>query len=376
MPQPNDYAVIVGVQSYPGLDDPTSDSFHPLLGPVNDATAFYDWVTAPDGGDVPKANADLIARIYPSPPTIDDAQPIENQVYKALRKHYDRGMAAGQHAGRRLYVYMAGHGIEVASKEPALLMADAAPRQFNNHFLARGYADWFFKAGFFDEILLFMDCCRDNFPLTQPNPVRFDALTVGSALDRVRCLYGFGTIWSRRSIERKVDGVVRGVFSATLLAGLRGGAADHMGVVTAQSLQNFFNNHMKDFMDPADVQGSTVPQQPDFDPYPNNQQALEQFVIVKVDPLLFDVEVQLPAAPAKQRLLIQTDKFKTVGKFDAQPPVYKTKLPLGLYQIFLVGQEEPVPFDIAGTVTLSAGGHVTSQGVTHVDLSAPGPTLA
>ena len=65
MPQANDYAVIVGAQTYPGLDDPTSDAFHPLLGPVNDATAFYEWVTSPDGGDVPAANADLIAKIYP-----------------------------------------------------------------------------------------------------------------------------------------------------------------------------------------------------------------------------------------------------------------------------------------------------------------------
>jgi hypothetical protein len=92
--------------------------------------------------------------------------------------------------------------------------------------------------------------------------------------------------------------------------------------------------------------------------------------------LLFDVEVLLPATPANQRVLIQTDKFKTLGKFDAQPPVYKTRLPLGLYQIFLLGQEEPVSFEIAGTVALTADGHVRAQGVTHVDLRAPEPPLA
>ena len=26
-----------------------------------------------------------------------------------------------------------------------------------------------------------MDCCRDNFPMTLPNPVRFDAMNVGRA---------------------------------------------------------------------------------------------------------------------------------------------------------------------------------------------------
>ena len=40
----DDWAVVVGVRLYPDLGD--------LDGPENDAQAFYDWLVAPEGGDV------------------------------------------------------------------------------------------------------------------------------------------------------------------------------------------------------------------------------------------------------------------------------------------------------------------------------------
>ena len=127
MPQPNDYAVIVGVQTYPGLDDPTSDSFRPLLGPVNDASAFTTGSRPPAAGTSPRRTPTSSPGSRPLAAD-DRRRPADREPglqgdEEALRP----GEAGGQHAGRRLYIYMAGHGIEVSSKEPALLMADAAP---------------------------------------------------------------------------------------------------------------------------------------------------------------------------------------------------------------------------------------------------------
>ena len=43
----NDWAIVVGIDTY---FDPNLPS---LKGPANDAQAFYDWVTSPEGGAVP-----------------------------------------------------------------------------------------------------------------------------------------------------------------------------------------------------------------------------------------------------------------------------------------------------------------------------------
>ncbi len=371
MPQANDWAVIVGIQMYPGLDDPTSPGYLPLLGPVNDATAFAEWACSCEGGDVPKENVTLIRQIYSSLPSVDEARPIDEDIRLAFKKHYDRGINNGLHAGRRLYIYMAGHGIEVPPNQPALLMANAAPRQFNNHFLGRGYADWFFRAGFFDEILLFMDCCRDNFPLAQPNNVKFDPLNVVDAVDRVRYLYGFGTKWSRRSRERSMDGVTRGVFSAALLAGLKGGAADRQGQVTAASLRQFLYDHMRDFADPADLVSARVTQQPDFDPWPRDERAAEQFVIVpagRITALEYLVRIALPPAVANQQMTIQDNEFYPHKQFVAQPPEYRTSLPEGLYQILVVGSNPYKPFKVSGRVAITAEGKVVCEGGVDVNL--------
>ena len=158
-----------------------------------------------------------------------------------------------------------------------------------------------------------------------------------------------------------MDGVVPGRLSATLLAGLKGGPPTTRAWSPPAIAPEFLNNHMKDFMDPADVQGSAVPQQPDFDPYPKNQKALEQFVIVgEGRPPALRREAPAPRVPRESTALIQTDKFTTVGKFDARPPVFKSRLPLGLYQVLLRGGG-PGSRSRSPVRSGSADGHITSR---------------
>ncbi len=365
MAQDKDFAVIVGVQTYPALDDPTSDDYRPLLGPVNDANAFYDWLTSPEGGDVPDANVAKIAKVYPPPVPTDGVAPRDSDLQDAFDK------IAGRRGSRRLYIFMAGHGIDVPPPpgQPALLMANAGPRRFNNHFLGRAYADWFYRAGLFDEILLFMDCCRDNFPGALPNPVKFDPMNAADAVDRVRWVYAFGTKWSRRSRERAFDGVVRGVFSASLLAGLKGGAADATGRVTAGALRQFLYDHLKDFLDPEDVKGARVPQQPDFATWTSDARSIDDFVIVpegKVEPLVYDVNLHLPEGAVGKTLVVQNGRFQPQAQLTVGSLVQPLKLPLGTYQALVLQDGLMKTFDVVGKVGLSAGGRVSSVGVIDV----------
>src|SRR5262249_1383232 len=70
----DDWAIIVGIKSYPGISD--------LDGPRNDALAFLDWSIDENGGGIPREHVELILSPDPLPPGIgaDDAQPTESQV--------------------------------------------------------------------------------------------------------------------------------------------------------------------------------------------------------------------------------------------------------------------------------------------------------
>jgi hypothetical protein len=325
MSQNRDHAVIVGVQVYPGLTD--------LGGPENDARAFRDWVLSPTGGDVPAANVQLIVSSNYSPPfeSLDVAKPVLDDIQRAFGKLVDLAEANekagnGLIAGRRLYIYMAGHGIEPQRNRTALLMANAKEKRFGFHILGKDYADYFYDAGFFDEILLFMDCCRDYFPLTPLTPVPFDPRSDPDAPDRVKCLYGFGTKWKRRSRERPIMGVTRGVFTATLLEGLRGAASDSNHCITAASLKNYVNENMAQFLDPSDLQDPEVPKQAEFTPIPNEGDGL--IIVQNIPPPTYEVAIFLPAGMEAQKVEVRGPKISDIAAAALAPgPQWMLKLP-------------------------------------------------
>ena len=83
-----------------------------------------------------------------------------------------RGRPRGR-LGRRLYIYMAGHGIAPGENQTALLMANANydKRRYGTgyHVIGEYVAGWVADAHYFDEILLFMDCCREIQAVPAPN---------------------------------------------------------------------------------------------------------------------------------------------------------------------------------------------------------------
>lgn len=346
----NDFAVVVGLQHYPAIDDPANGK-PPLSGPENDANDFYKWVRSPEGGNVPEHNAKLILSSQYDPVTAADflqAKPAELDVVAAFEKLKNASMdkqakGFGSVIGRRLYIYMSGHGISPTpfgtriAKETGLLMSNADP---NNIGAARYHvpgtytATWFCENDCFEEVFLFMDCCRDNVIVPSSNlylPPKGDSQVS-------KKFYAYATRWSRRAKEKMFDGRMQGIFTRTLLMALKGASAEPdpadpaKGVITGASLKSYLYRNMKEFIDPAfsnDPQG----QEPDVDYYPKAHEGRD--IIVKADvPLtLFPLLVNIPAGVTGSVKLLD-HQFREIDKKPAAAPQQlQFNLPVGTYLV-------------------------------------------
>jgi hypothetical protein len=339
-----DRALVVGISVYPGLDN--------LEGTELDAKNFYDWVVDPEGGAVPPTQATLIrsSDFGPPFPSVVKAAPTTSAVtdyFDALQEEAQQKSAKGEsdRLGRRLYLYFAGHGFAPSIDDAAILMANATPIRVGHHVPGKPWADWLYKAGYFDELLLFMDCCRENYPKAPLNLPPFIDLNSADAVDRGKRFYVFATKWARLSRERKMqDGQSHGVFTTALLAGLRQ-AADQNGRVTALGLRSWLFNNMKSFFDPSEPDNGEVSKEPDiFAP----SDPAKDFVIATVKPLKFKVRVALEAEDAGKKVQVRDSKFKIVDSATAAPPAWEIELPRGPYLAELVGTEKTATFEVDG----------------------------
>jgi hypothetical protein len=342
----DDWAVVVGVRLYPGLGD--------LDGPENDAQLFYDWLVAPQGGAVPKEQIALILSSKFDPAAVvNRAEPTTlrvQQAFEDLQDVADASQAAGhgRKVGRRLYIYLSGHGCAPGVNDSALLTANATRLRPGYHILGKLYADWFLQSNFFSQAILFMDCCRENYPQAPPNVPPWIDITGPSALDKTRTFYGFGTKWSRLSRERAMpDGKVHGIFTWALLAGLGGQACDpNTGEVTAATLGNYLYNRMKSFLTSEELADPDVPKEPDlqYDANPNNP-----IVFTTVAVPQYPVTINLPAAVVGQQVRILGDKFQPVMAAPAIPPTWQVQLKPGTYlaQVQASGLQTPA-FEVGG----------------------------
>src|SRR5258705_10501569 len=97
-----DLAIVVGIACYP---DP---EFGDLERPQHDAKAFYEWLIASDGGDVPTANVELIVSSKFNPPfaSASDALPSLSEVQRALDRLHDRAVKSSK----------AGNGLKIGHR--------------------------------------------------------------------------------------------------------------------------------------------------------------------------------------------------------------------------------------------------------------------
>src|SRR5262249_43228949 len=116
-----------------------------------------------------------------------------------------------------------------------------------------------------------------------------------------RRFYGFATKYGKLAVERRIDGAMHGVFTATLMDALNGGASEEDGRITGESLKAYLFENMKGFLTPEDLDDQDVAKEPDLYCEPPER----QFVIATVPPQRYAVTIPLPAgSETKPRQLI------------------------------------------------------------------------
>lgn len=349
----DDWALVVGITAYPGLSE--------LSGPERDALEFFKWVTSskPEGGGVNpdpdpqdpyagRAKLIISSKCKPPPPysVFFKAEPTIARIGQVFEEMYylseqKRQSGQGRQIGRRLYLYFAGHGLAPAdNNQVALLMANSTVGVWNNHISGTGWAEWFYKAGCFEDVLLFMDCCRDYRPAITPNPVFPEALG-GNELQKKR-FYAYATEWGKKSWERQMedDGEVHGVFTRTLMRGLWGAACDRFtGEITASTLRGYLKDNMQFFFDPADTLNPNVlkePRVPDLDG--------PDILIAQVTQIpTYQISVNLPAEFQNKELQLIYGGGDTLQMLDlgATAGPLNLDLPRGSYTLKIRGQNGP-----------------------------------
>jgi len=94
-----------------------------------------------------------------------------------------------------------------------------------------------------------------------------------------QCFYGFAAKYGKLAVERTIDGQTGGVFTATLLDALKGGAAEEDGRITGETLKAYLYENMKEFLSPADLADKDIAKEPDLYCEPPE----DQFVIANVE---------------------------------------------------------------------------------------------
>ncbi len=353
----DDWAIAVGVKSY---FDPDLGG---LEGPENDANEFYKWVVSNDGGAVPPGQAQLILSSMYHPPfqSATDAMPTAEAVKVAfdhLRSIADENQKKenGRVVGRRLYLFFSGHGFAPSHRDDltAMLTAEARVKQEKlPHILCSYMADFFWRARFFEEILLFVDCCRSIMECAQLYmPYEEER---GRDYESVRRFYGYGARVAKESREWKMpDGQVHGVFTRTLIDALNGAGYDPKDPtkITAESLRDQLYNGFKANMAPADRDRIGLPKEPeiDYEQKPNSNftisssASLISFLTGATKPT-FPVKIVSDTAAGKQAT-VRDKNFKVVAR-PVLTAVTDLSLERGLYAIE-VGDSDGTTFEVTG----------------------------
>ena len=329
-----DYAIVVGISEYPELQ--RLQAAARLEGPEADAEAIYQWLVT--AGGVPAPNVVKITRTFPAgqaPP-----HPAHAVVEKALIDLAQQAANSGTAPfGRRLYLYFAGHGFAPDLEEAALFTADATTLAWR-HIFAHDWLKWFRRAMYFEEYILWMDCCMrpgqsilaEQVPLQRipgvgvPGP-----FFIGLAAH------------TRSALELAMDdGKVHGVFTWTLLKGLRGGAADSAGNVTGESLASFLFNSMSTVV-PAALRGTNAV---DVTPYVQTKPGL---VFARLQqPVGFRVSLDAPGVAAGTAIDIWGGAPAARVQSAVLNSAWSGSLPRGLYVAEVPGAGLRQAFEVTG----------------------------
>jgi hypothetical protein len=257
---PHDHAVVIGIRRYA---DVAAGWISTLNGPDNDAAAIATWLRDPAGGGLPDDNVrELVSANAPDPFTESGAEPHQAMVMTLLNSvaELPKNAFQGQWAGRRLYVYVSGHGWANRRDEAALVTAEASQASPLN-VLVTSWIQVMMQTAPFQELVFWGDTCATRVPLTHLFPCTLPSrFSMNSPTVRVFGAYAapVGLV----AVENEMpDGQWHGAFTYALLQGLSGAAATP---VTSDTLRDYLLNAMQSFMSERDQKRPTVAKEPSF----------------------------------------------------------------------------------------------------------------
>ena len=329
----DDRALVVGISHYPGIRD--------LKGPSNDVDSFMTWLTDPNKGNVPPENVRQFVSdpTQPNRPILTDIEDFFNQL---VQEQKTKGN--GTRIGRRVYLFLSGHGFAISTlSQAALCMADAnAAISYFPHLGGQIYADDLGNRGMFDEVVLWMDCCRQMINgMTINPPPRLPALPPRPPRS---FFWGFATTTGELAAEAEfnVGGVVRphGIFTALLLEGLDACKSRAGGEVYTSDVANYIYSRM------VDVLGQTAPR-PRFQGDP----AQDILLFTRKSP-----EKKFPITIVIADGAAGTLRFTTGQHVDVFPGLMAyeqgrcvVELPAGVYQVTKVETGGSALFEVPGS---------------------------
>jgi hypothetical protein len=328
---PHDHAVVIGVRRYA---DTAAGWVSDLHGPDNDAAAIAAWLQKPDGGGLPAANVHVACSASvpdPFPPT--GAEPHQAGIVQALDDiaQLPKNQVDGQYAGRRLYVYVSGHGWSRDRGDAALITAEATQAVPAN-VLVTDWIAWMINAAPFQELVLWADMCATVDDQTSFLRCALPKRRSGNQ-PKVKVFTAFAAQLSLVAVEAEMpDRQWHGAFTYALLQGLHGAAT---GAVTTDSLRDYLRNTMKSFMRPDQRSQLTVAQEPAFG---------------TTDPMELAPLLTLPATCVGRPATIGTTRGAApAAAVDALPGTrWEVQLQAGHYAVHVEGPELAVPFTVPG----------------------------
>jgi len=326
------YALVVGIDRYPGVRDLTSAR--------NDARRFAAWLEAEDGGAVPPAN---VMRVLaedgelPDPLTLGQAIPRFQQIEDALfdlrqrcESHVEEHPADWQRT--RLYVYVSGHGIAPAPDEAALLMANAARQRFGRNFSCDKFLDFFKAAQTFHELVFFADCCRERVGAAPIQAPTWDR--VEGDKGPVVALPGYATHFGDLAFEADTEQTElpdarRSFFTQALLEGLKGQAANDDGIIDSISLPRYVTERVKKL-----TENKPRPQVPQMRADPAAPIIFRRDVspTTALAAKTHAVDIEFPPGWAG-RAVLRDGTLESIGMHDAGAGTWTLDLGNGLYEV-------------------------------------------
>jgi hypothetical protein len=329
---PYHFGLVVGIDRYPALSD--------LQHAREDAQAFFDWLTHPDGGSVPPDNCRKVLATdaqMPAGVPREQAVPVLEQLHLRIKEVEDLGDLVFKRTPElwldtRLYYYVSGHGIALDADDAALLMANAGRPDWMLHLSCKAVFNHFLRRQTFRELVMFADCCRDAEPRAPWLPLPFDP-TLKADHGGVVSAVCYATLYGAQSFEPETADQRRGYFTEALLRGLSGEAASIQEPIDSNNLAPFVRQRVRGRVE----QNGFAAQDPEFKCDP------ARAIVFRPPhdaPPVHPITMRFGPYAGPVRLRGEGRRVIAQRVVRAGEP-WEYKLPTGLYKV------EPVPADAA-----------------------------